>query len=107
MLKSFAARQVSRGRQVLIRVHDDDLLIEHEDLIVSNWTVRGTHTGTPFNGIAASGNGVGLDHQALLRLSPAERERIRWSECLPCDLDEGKAFNTVIAEFDPKSGRLN
>ncbi|HEY8819491.1 MAG TPA: hypothetical protein VIM25_11825 [Candidatus Limnocylindrales bacterium] len=23
------------------------------------------------------------------------------------DLDEGKAFNTVIAEFDPRSGRLN
>ena len=23
------------------------------------------------------------------------------------DLDEGKAFNTVVAEFDPYSGRLN
>ncbi len=23
------------------------------------------------------------------------------------DLDEGKAFNTVVAEFDPGSGRLN
>jgi hypothetical protein len=23
------------------------------------------------------------------------------------DLDEGKAFNTVVAEFDPRSGRLN
>ena len=25
-----------------------DLLIESDDLVVSNWTVKGTHTGTPF-----------------------------------------------------------
>src|SRR5262245_48214161 len=29
-----------------------DLLIEQDDLIVSNWSVKGTHTGAPFNGIA-------------------------------------------------------
>jgi hypothetical protein len=23
------------------------------------------------------------------------------------DLDDGRAFNTVVAEFDPRSGRLN
>src|SRR5687768_8216158 len=32
-----------------------DLLIESDDLVVSNWTVRGTHTGAPFNGVAPSG----------------------------------------------------
>ena len=31
-----------------------DLLIESDDLVVSNWTVRGTHTGTPFYGVGAS-----------------------------------------------------
>src|SRR5580765_3900665 len=32
-----------------------DLLIEKDDLIVSNWSVKGTHTGAPFNGIAPTG----------------------------------------------------
>src|SRR3712207_5350716 len=32
-----------------------DLLIESDDLVVSNWTVRGTHSGTPFYGVGASG----------------------------------------------------
>jgi predicted ester cyclase len=30
-----------------------DLLIESGDLVVSNWTVRGTHTGTPFYDVPA------------------------------------------------------
>ena len=33
-----------------------DLLIEHGDLVVSNWTVRGTHTGAPFYGVEPSGD---------------------------------------------------
>ena len=45
-----------------------DLLIESDDLIVSNWTVRGTHTGTPFNGVAASGNPVEINGTAILRV---------------------------------------
>ncbi len=39
-----------------------DLLIESGDLIVSNWTVRGTHTGTAFYGVAPSG-GRGRDQR--------------------------------------------
>ena len=45
-----------------------DLLIESDDLIVSNWTVRGTHTGTPFYGVAASGNPVEINGTAILRV---------------------------------------
>ena len=45
-----------------------DLLIEKDDLIVSNWTVRGTHTGTPFYGVAASGNPVEINGTAILRI---------------------------------------
>src|ERR1700733_7772847 len=30
-----------------------DLLIESDDLVVSNWTVKGTHTGTPFYDVPA------------------------------------------------------
>ena len=45
-----------------------DLLIESDDLIVSNWTVRGTHTGTPFYGIGASGKPVEINGTAILRI---------------------------------------
>ena len=45
-----------------------DLLIESEDLIVSNWTVRGTHTGTPFYGVGASGEPVEINGTAILRI---------------------------------------
>ena len=45
-----------------------DLLIESDDLIVSNWTVRGTHTGTPFYGVAASGEPVEINGTAILRI---------------------------------------
>jgi hypothetical protein len=45
-----------------------NLVIEKDDLIVTNWTVRGTHTGEPFYDVEPSGdpveingtNGVGL-----------------------------------------------
>jgi predicted ester cyclase len=44
-----------------------NLLIEQGDLVVSNWTVKGTHTGTPFYGVAASGKPVEINGTAVLR----------------------------------------
>jgi predicted ester cyclase len=44
------------------------LLIEHDDLIVSNWTVRGTHTGTAFFDVAPSGEPVEINGTAILRM---------------------------------------
>jgi predicted ester cyclase len=46
-----------------------DLLIEHEDLVVSNWTVRGTHTGAPFYGVEPSGEAVEINGTAILRMA--------------------------------------
>ena len=45
-----------------------ELLIESDDLIVSNWTVKGTHTGTPFYDVAASGEPVEINGTAILRM---------------------------------------
>lgn len=45
-----------------------DLLIESGDLVVSNWTVRGTHTGTPFYDVGASGQPVEINGTAILRI---------------------------------------
>ena len=45
-----------------------DLLIESDDLVVSNWTVRGTHTGTAFYGVEPSGEPVTINGTAILRL---------------------------------------
>ena len=45
-----------------------DLLIESDDLVVSNWTVRGTHTGSLFNGVPASGERVEINGTAILRI---------------------------------------
>jgi predicted ester cyclase len=45
-----------------------DLLIESDDLIVSNWTVKGTHTGTAFYDVEASGNPVEINGTAILRM---------------------------------------
>ena len=44
------------------------LLIEKDDLIVSNWTVRGTHTGTAFYGVEPSGETVVINGTAVLRM---------------------------------------
>ena len=44
------------------------LLIEHDDLVVSNWTVRGTHTGTAFYGVEPSGEPVEINGTAVLRI---------------------------------------
>ncbi len=51
---------------------DVDLIIESGDLIVSNWTVKGTHTGTPFYGVAASGNPVEINGTAVLRMQDGQ-----------------------------------
>ncbi len=45
-----------------------DLLIESGDLVVSNWTVRGTHTGAPFYDVPASGEPVTINGTAILRI---------------------------------------
>ena len=45
-----------------------DLLIESDDLVVSNWTVRGTHTGAPFYDVAPSGEPVVINGTAILRM---------------------------------------
>ena len=45
-----------------------DLLIEQGDLVVSNWTVRGTHTGTAFYDVPPSGKPVIINGTAILRI---------------------------------------
>jgi len=45
-----------------------DLLIESGDLVVSNWTLTGTHTGGAFYDVAASGRPVVINGTAILRL---------------------------------------
>jgi predicted ester cyclase len=45
-----------------------ELLIESGDLVVSNWTVRGTHTGTAFYDVEPTGNPVTINGTAILRI---------------------------------------
>ncbi|MDR3650871.1 MAG: ester cyclase [Acidimicrobiales bacterium] len=45
-----------------------DLLVESGDLVVSNWTVKGTHSGTPFYDVPASGEPVTINGTAILRI---------------------------------------
>jgi predicted ester cyclase len=45
-----------------------NLLIERDDLVASNWTVTGTHTGTPFYDVAPSGEPVEINGTAILRI---------------------------------------
>jgi steroid delta-isomerase-like uncharacterized protein len=45
-----------------------NLLIEKDDLVVSNWTVKGTHTGAPFYDLPASGKPVEINGTAILRI---------------------------------------
>ena len=45
-----------------------DLLIESDDLVVSNWTVKGTHTGTAFYDVPPSGQPVTINGTAILRI---------------------------------------
>ena len=45
-----------------------ELLIESDDLVVSNWMVRGTHTGTAFYDVEPSGEPVMINGTAILRI---------------------------------------
>jgi steroid delta-isomerase-like uncharacterized protein len=45
-----------------------NLLIEQDDLVVSNWTVKGTHTGTAFYDVPPSGEPVEINGTAVLRI---------------------------------------
>jgi len=45
-----------------------NLLIESDDLVVSNWTVEGTHTGEPFYDVPPSGKPVTINGTAILRV---------------------------------------
>jgi len=44
-----------------------NLLIEADDLVISNWTITGTHTGTAFFETPASGDPVEINGTAILR----------------------------------------
>jgi predicted ester cyclase len=43
-----------------------DLLVECGDIIVSNWTVKGTHTGTAFYDVPPSGEPVEINGTGIL-----------------------------------------
>jgi predicted ester cyclase len=45
-----------------------NLVVESDDLVVSNWSVIGTHTGSPFFDVAPSGERVEINGTAILRL---------------------------------------
>jgi steroid delta-isomerase-like uncharacterized protein len=45
-----------------------NLVIESDDLVVSNWTVEGTHTGEAFYDVPPSGNAVTINGTAIVRL---------------------------------------
>jgi predicted ester cyclase len=45
-----------------------NLLIESGDLVVSNWTIEGTHTGDPFYDVPPSGERVVINGTAVLRI---------------------------------------
>jgi len=45
-----------------------NLVIESGDLIVSNWTVRGHHTGAAFYDVPPSGEEVTIDGTAIVRM---------------------------------------
>ena len=45
-----------------------DLLIESGDLIVSNWTLTGTHTGEAYYDVPPSGRRVTINGTAILRM---------------------------------------
>jgi predicted ester cyclase len=45
-----------------------NLLIESGDLIVSNWSLKGTHTGGPFFEVEPSGERVEINGTAILRM---------------------------------------
>jgi predicted ester cyclase len=45
-----------------------NLLVHSGDLVVSNWTLSGTHTGARFFGVAPTGKPVEINGTAILRM---------------------------------------
>ncbi len=45
-----------------------DLLIEKDDLIISNWTLSGVHDGAAYYGVPPSGRQVVINGTAILRM---------------------------------------
>jgi len=45
-----------------------NLVIESGDLVVSNWTVQGTHTGAAFYDVPPTGEPVTINGTAIIRL---------------------------------------
>jgi predicted ester cyclase len=45
-----------------------NLLVEQNDIVVSNWTVKGTHTGTAFYDVEPSGEPVEINGTGILRI---------------------------------------
>jgi len=45
-----------------------DVLIEADDLVVSHWTIEGTHTGGPYYDVPPSGERVVINGTAILRM---------------------------------------
>lgn len=45
-----------------------DVLIEADDLVVSHWTITGTHTGAPYYDVPPSGEPVTINGTAILRM---------------------------------------
>lgn len=45
-----------------------ELVIEAQDLVVSHWTIEGTHTGAPFYDVPPSGEKVVINGTAVLRI---------------------------------------
>lgn len=45
-----------------------NLLVEQDDIVVSNWTVKGTHTGTAFYDVEPSGEPVEINGTGILRI---------------------------------------
>lgn len=44
-----------------------EVLVERDDIVISNWTLTGTHTDAPFFGVPASGEKVTINGTAILR----------------------------------------
>lgn len=51
---------------------DVNLLIESDDMIVSNWSLTGTHTGTAFFDVPPSGERVHINGTAVLRIADGQ-----------------------------------
>lgn len=57
-----------------------NLLIESGDLVVSNWTVKGTHTGAAFYDVPPSGDPLEINGTAILRLRERpDRRAVGWT----------------------------